>query len=307
MLYQLLDVSTSGLQVLTRIEVRRILIEVLTDGTGHSQTQIGVDVDLAYSMSGSLTQLLLRDTNSIGHLAAVLVDHLYILLRNGRRTMEYDREAGQSLLNLFQNIETQRRRNQLTLLIASALCSGELVCTVGGTDSDSQGIAACTGNELLYLLRTGVMGILSGYIYLILNTSQSTQLSFYYYAMGVSILYYLLGDSDVLLKRLGGSIDHNGGKSVIDTGLAGLKAVAMIQMQNDRDIRILDNSSLNHLYQIGSVGISTSSFGYLQDNGGLALIGSLSDSLNDLHVVNVESADSITAIICLLKHFSRSN
>jgi hypothetical protein len=123
----------------------------------------------------------------------------------------------------------------------------------------------------------------------------------------VSILYYLLGDSDVLLKRLGGSIDHNGGKSVIDTGLAGLKAVAMIQMQNDRDIRILDNSSLNHLYQIGSVGISTSSFGYLQDNGGLALIGSLSDSLNDLHVVNVESADSITAIICLLKHFSRSN
>ena len=43
--HDLLDVGTSGLQVLTGIEVIGMLVEVLTDGTGHSKTQVGVDVE----------------------------------------------------------------------------------------------------------------------------------------------------------------------------------------------------------------------------------------------------------------------
>ena len=42
-----LDSLTSGLQVLTRIEIAGVFYEVLADGSGHSQTQVGVDIDLA--------------------------------------------------------------------------------------------------------------------------------------------------------------------------------------------------------------------------------------------------------------------
>ena len=60
---QFLDVCTSGLQILTRIEVIRMLVEVLPDSTGESQTQVGVDVDLADGQLCSLTQLILGNTD----------------------------------------------------------------------------------------------------------------------------------------------------------------------------------------------------------------------------------------------------
>ena len=46
---------------------------------------------------------------------------------------------------------------------------------------------------------------------------------------------------------VGGSVDHDGGKAVVDAGLAGFEIRAVIQMHNDRDIGALDDSSLNQL------------------------------------------------------------
>ena len=112
-----LDVGTSGLQVLTGVEVIGMLLEVLTDSAGHCQTQVGVDVDLADRQLSSLTQLGLGDTDSVGHLAAESVDHLDVVLRNGRGAVQNDGEAGQTLGDFFQNVETQCGRNQDTLLI----------------------------------------------------------------------------------------------------------------------------------------------------------------------------------------------
>ena len=77
----------------------------------------------------------------------------------------------------------------------------------------------------------------------------------------------------------------------------------MIQMQSDRDFRILDHSSLNQLDQVGVVGIGAGALGNLQDDGSLQLAGGFGDALDDFHVVDVESADSIAAVIGLLKHF----
>ena len=104
---QFLDVCTSGLQVLTGVELAGLIVVELTDGASHSQTQVGVDVDLTYAQSGSLTQLFFGNTDRIGHLAAVGVDHCNILLRNGGRTVQNDGEAGQTLGDFFQNVEAQ--------------------------------------------------------------------------------------------------------------------------------------------------------------------------------------------------------
>ena len=122
----------------------------------------------------------------------------------------------------------------------------------------------------------------------ILDTSQSTKLSLYYYAVSMCILNNLFCQSDVVLERFGGSIDHNGSKSAIDTGFAKLKAVTMIQVKCDRDLRVLNNCCLYQFYKVGMVSISSGSFGYLKDNRALQLSSCLSDTLNDLHVVYVE-------------------
>ena len=120
--------------------------------------------------------------------------------------------------------------------------------------------------------------------------------------MIVSVLYDFTGDLDVLLEGLGGSVDHDGSEAAVDAGLAGLEAVAVVQVQSDGNFGALDNSSLNQLHQVGVVSVGAGTLGNLQDDGSLLFLTSLSDGLNDLHVVDVESADGVTAVISLLKH-----
>ena len=61
------------------------------------------------------------------------------------------------------------------------------------------------GYELLNLFRTGVGGILSGNLNVILNASQGAELSLDNNAVSVSVLYNLLGLLDVLVERTGRS------------------------------------------------------------------------------------------------------
>ena len=77
----LLHILTSGLQILTGIEVAGILCQVLADGSGHGQTAVAVDVDLADGRLRSLTQLLLGNTYCIRQLATKLVDGVNLVLR----------------------------------------------------------------------------------------------------------------------------------------------------------------------------------------------------------------------------------
>ena len=79
----LLHVITRRRQVLTRIEVTRILREMLADRRGHRETRIGVDVDLANRALGGLAELRLRNADCVRKLAAELVDGINFILRNG--------------------------------------------------------------------------------------------------------------------------------------------------------------------------------------------------------------------------------
>ena len=124
--------------------------------------------------------------------------------------------------------------------------------------------------------------------------------------MSVSVLYNLLGLLNVLVERTGGAVDHNGGETAVDAGLAGLEVRAVVQVQSDRNVRALLNSSLYHLNEVGVVCVSACALGYLQDYRSL-LLASLGDTLNDLHVVHVESANSVAAVVGLLEHLSSSN
>ena len=113
--------------------------------------------------------------------------------------MQHDGEAGKLLLHLLQHIEAQ-------LGLSTGL---ELISTVAGTDSDSQGVAAGLIHKFLHLLGASVGGILGGYVYLVLDAGQSAKLSFYHHAMIVGIFHHLAGQGDILSKGLGGCVDHH--------------------------------------------------------------------------------------------------
>ena len=114
-------------------------MEYLANGSGEGQTRVRVDVNLANGALRSLAELLLGDTNCVRQLATVLVNHVYILLRNRRRAVENDWEAWQLNHNLIQDVECQWRRNELAGLgVAGALLGSELVSTMRSTDRDSQ-------------------------------------------------------------------------------------------------------------------------------------------------------------------------
>ena len=74
-------------------------------------------------------------------------------------------------------------------------------------------------------------------------------------------------------------------------------------MQGNRDVLALNNSSFYELNQIRVVGVSAGSLGYLQNDRGFLLLAGLGDALDDFHVVDVERADGVAAVIGLLEHF----
>ena len=122
----------------------------------------------------------------------------------------------------------------------------------------------------------------------------------------MGILDNLLGDGNVLFEWLGAGVDHDGGKAAVNAALAGLEVGAMVQMQRDGNAGALNDGSLHQLHQIGVVGIGARALGHLQNQGGVDFLGSFGNALDDLHVVDVESADGIAAGISFLKHLGCS-
>ena len=84
--------------------------------------------------------------------------------------------------------------------VSCALCRCELVCAVGSSDCDSQRIAACSAYEFFNFFRLCIALVSGFYDYFVLYACECSELSLYYYAVSVSIFYYLLCYSDILLE-----------------------------------------------------------------------------------------------------------
>ena len=73
-------------------------------------------------------------------------------------------------------------------------------------------------------------------------------------------------------------------------------------MESDRKTG-LDDCSLNELHEVCAVCIRAGALGYLEDQRSVEFLARFCDALDDLHVVDVESADGISAVIGLFEHF----
>ena len=303
---ELLQLVTSGTQVLAGVELSRVVNEDLAYSSGHSQTAVRVDVDLANSALSSLAELLLGNTYCVLQSTTVSVDDLHVLLGNRRRTVQNDGEAGQLLLDLLEDVETQFGRNEDTLFVAGALLGLELVSTVRSTDRDSQRVATGLGNEVNNLLGASVVSNLRRN--LVLYTCQYTELTLYGYIVLVSVLNHLLSQRYVLVVGEVATVDHNRRETHIDAILAELERVTVVEVQNDRNVltQLLSvlNSTLSHIAEQSLVSVLTRTRRNLQDYGRAALNASRDDSLHLLHIVKVESGDSIATLDSLSEHLT---
>ena len=143
--------------------------------------------------------------------------------------------------------------------------------------------------------------------YFIFHTGQYAQFTFYGHAILVSVVNNLLRQGHVLLIRQVRTVDHDRREAHVHAGLAQFEAVAVVQVKHDfrmfaSQFLGIFNGTFGHIAQQRLVGIVTGTFGNLQDNGALLLGRSLDDSLQLLHVVEVECRDGITALDGTRKH-----
>src|SRR5690242_18106027 len=78
------------LEVVARVELVRVLREVLADRARHREPDVGVDVDLAHAVLDRFLDLLDRHAVRLLHLAAVLPDLLEQVLRHARRAVHHE-------------------------------------------------------------------------------------------------------------------------------------------------------------------------------------------------------------------------
>ena len=103
-----------------------------------------------------------------------------------------------------------------------------------------------------------------------------------------------------------GSVDHNGCESIVYAFFTNIEIFTVIQVECNVQTSIEDRS-LYQFDQISRLGIFSGSGGYLKDQRSLLFRSGLYDTLDDFHVVDIESTYCVVAVQCILKHFLCSN
>ena len=104
-----LDCLASRFQILTGVKVCRMFHQVFTNGSGHCQTQVSIDVDFANAKGTSFQKHVFGNALCTVKFAAVFITFFYESGDNGGSTMENQGEARKQVGNFFQTSEVQFR------------------------------------------------------------------------------------------------------------------------------------------------------------------------------------------------------
>ena len=220
--------------------------------------------------------------------------------------MEHNGEARDALLDLLEDVEAERGRNENAVCVARALIRRKFERAVRGADRDCEGVDARLLDEVLHFLGFRVGRILCRDIDIVLNACELTELCLDDNAVCVCVLGDALCKRDVLGVREVGAVDHDGCEAAVDAGLADVEVRAVIEVQCDGNI-VDFKSCLDEMDKVLMTSVLACTRGDLQDQRGLELSCSIGDALDDLHVVDVESTDGVAALIGFLKHLFCSN
>ena len=146
------------------------------------------------------------------------------------------------------------------------------------------------------------MRIFSGNFHVVLDARELAKLALDDDIVRVGVLDDALRKLDVFLEVQVRAVDHDGGEAVVNTGFARLEIRAVIEVQGDGQILAFERS-LHEVLEVGGLRVLSCTGGSLQDDGGLQRSCRFGDTLDDLHVVDVESADGVAALVGFLEHF----
>ena len=88
----ILDGLSRGFQVRAGVEGFGMFHQILADGGGHGQTDVGIHIDLAHAHAGSLAQHVFRHTAGAAHLAAELVAGFHEFLGHAGGAVQHQRD-----------------------------------------------------------------------------------------------------------------------------------------------------------------------------------------------------------------------
>ena len=286
-----------------------VLREILADGRGHRKARVAVDVDLADRALCRFAELFFGNADRVRELAAVLVDRVDFVLRDGGRTVEDDREAGELLFDRVQNVERQRRRNELAgLRVAGALFGGELVRAVAGADGNCERIAAGARCEVDDLFGLGVVRNRGGDF--VFDAGEDAEFGFDRHIVRVGVFHHFLGESDVFFVGKRRAVDHHAGEAGVDAALAGFESVAVVEVEDDFGLFAAEflgvfHRALGHVAEDRGVGVFARALGDLHYDGAFRLHRGLHDGLHLFHRVEVESRNGVAALDSLREHLAR--
>ena len=255
------DVGSCGLQIFSRVELFGVFGEEFSDSSGHSKSQIGVDIDFAYGKLSGFAELFFGYADSVRHFSAEFVYHFNVFLRNGRRTVQNYREVGEALGDFFENVETECGGNEYALFVERALFGLKLVRAVRSAYSDGKRVNARFGDEFVNFFGTGVRTYRVAYF--VFDAGESAEFAFDNNAVVMRVFHNLFGEFDIVRKGVSGTVDHNGSKASVDAGFASFEVGTMVEVKNDGDFRAFDNGGFHKLNEVSVICVSARAFGNL--------------------------------------------
>ena len=161
---------------------------------------------------------------------------------------------------------------------------------MAGADGDGQRIDARLGHESLGLIRIGqqlivrqhAFGAVAVFLLAVarFERTEAAEFAFDRNALGMGQLAHFLGDFDVVVevgRRLAvileRAVHHHGREAVVDRALAGGRAVAVVLMHGDGNIRIELGRGQHQVAQVVVLRIGAGAAGGLHDDGRFGLAG----------------------------------
>ena len=118
----------------------------------------------------------------------------------------------------------------------------------------------------------------------------------------MGIFHDLFCQSNIIFEGVLGSINHDRGKSAVNTGFARFEIGAMVKVKCDREV-VVFQGCFNEMFQIARLGVFSGTGRSLKNNRGLKVRSCVGNSLDDFHIIDVESPDGIMAGIGFFEHF----
>ena len=168
-------------------------------------------------------------------------------------------------------------------------------------DCNGKRIYARAFYKIHRLVRVCIRCIRRVNVYFVLNASQLAKLRLYHYAAFMCVIHDFFRLCYIFLIIQMGTIKHYGSKPVFDTVPANFKIRTMVKMQCDIQPCFLD-CRVHHRFQIFRVRIFQRGFGNLKDNSGILRLCRSHNALNNLHIVDIECTNGVTALKSLFKH-----